>query len=151
MRQLLMLTHRVFSLNLKLLQKTNPLLLKQIYTLIDRNAFLSCQNLKALPKSDFDAIASSISNLTNSHRIRHTDVIEDKIIQIIQERTLSERNGADDELIKAYKNKLDNLNRERNLSVVYMEHYYETVTECSDRNDDNDNEDECEIMKTGIF
>ena len=69
-------------------------------------------------QTDFNAIASSISNISSLHVIRHTDVIDDKIIKNIQERIPAERNGASDELILVYKNKLDNLNRERNLSVM---------------------------------
>ena len=34
-------------------------------------------------QTDFNAIASSISNLVSSHMIRHADVIDNKIIQII--------------------------------------------------------------------
>ena len=87
-------------------------------------------------------MVSSISNLAHSHMMRHTNVIDDKIIQTIQDRIVAERNGANEELIQAYKNKLDNINRERNLSVLCMGRYYETVTERNDRNDDTDHKEE---------
>ena len=92
-------------------------------------------------ETDFNAIALSISNLASSHMIRHTDVIDDKIIQTIQDRTQAERNGASEELIAAYKNKLESLNRERDLSVMYMERYYETATESNSINEDIIDED----------
>ena len=117
---------------------------------MDTNSFLPPSTSSSLMndvnrvQTDFNAIASSISNLATSHVIRHTDVIDDKIIQTIQDRILAERNGASEELIQAYKNKLDSLNRERNLSVMYMERYYETVTELNHHRDDNANEDEGE-------
>ena len=57
-------------------------------------------------QTDFNAIASSISNISSLHVIRHTDVID--------------------------------------LSVMYMERYYETVTERNHHHDDNANEDEGE-------
>ena len=75
---------------------------------------------------------------------RHIDVIDDKIIQTIQDRELAERNGASDKLIQVYKNKLNSLNRERNLSIMHMKRYYETVTELNHHHVDNANEDEGE-------
>ena len=92
-------------------------------------------------QNDFNAIASSISNLASSHMIRHADVIDDKIIQTIQDRTQAERNGACDELINAYKNKLETLNRERDLSVMHMERYYGIIAETNSINEDIEEED----------
>ena len=92
-------------------------------------------------QNDFNAIASSISNLASSHMMRHADIIDDKIIQTIQDRTQAERNGACDELINAYRNKLETLNRERQLSVMHMERYYGTNIESNSINEEIEEEE----------
>ena len=67
-----------------------------------------------------------------------------EIIQTIQDYTVAD--GYSKELLEAYQKKLGTFNREgeRDLLVMHMECYYESLSQRNDHNNHNDNEEEVE-------
>ena len=64
-------------------------------------------------ESRFNAIASPINQLGMSHMSRHTTVIYDDIIKVMQHKAIAERNGCSEELLRIYQNTIDDLFMEK--------------------------------------